>query len=242
MLPNTWLFTAPVMPEKQEKQWACTRIPNRREGVMSVVFSCSFFMTASKWGSENHFLHVLQMFSKIVFRHSITESKKLILDSVLIGTRKLGGTATTLLHFRHTTTQPHFTLMKWKKKKEKASSTHVPLFFFCKQNWSCHLEPPNTDHMWVQHWQSDYIVEQAVEFIRKKLARRSAGLSPIGQSRGLLRLRAPQTFLRIIFSIPLLSSVRTDQITAQGLHCEGLFKKSCFQCCLSFMLSLSLTS
>lgn len=96
--------------------------------------------------------------------------------------------------------------------------------------------------MWVQPWQSDCIVEQAVEFIRKKLARRSAGLAPIGQSRGPLRLRAPQTFLRIIFSIPLLSSVRTDQITAQGLHCEGLFKKSCFQCRLSFMLSLSLTS
>lgn len=130
MLPNTWLFTAPVMPEKQEKQWACTRIPNRREGVMSVVFSCSFFMTASKWGSENHFLHVLQMFSKIVFRHSITESKKLILDSVLIGTRKLGGTATTLLHFRHTTTQPHFTLMKWKKKKRESLQHSCPAFFF----------------------------------------------------------------------------------------------------------------
>ncbi|KAK1884652.1 Oxysterol-binding protein-related protein 9, partial [Dissostichus eleginoides] len=74
------------------------------------------------------------------------------------------------------------------------------------QNWSHHLDPPNTDHMWVQPWQSDCIVEQAAEFIRKKLARRSAGLAPIGQSRGPLRLRAPQTFLRIIFSIPLLSS------------------------------------
>lgn len=82
--------------------------------------------------------------------------------------------------------------------------------------------------MWVQSWQSDCIVEQAAEFIRKKLARRSAGLAPIGQSRGPLRLRAPQTFLRIIFSIPLLSSVRTDQITAQGLHCEGLFQKALF--------------
>lgn len=91
----------------------------------------------------------------------------------------------------------------------------------------------------VQLWQSDCIVEQAAEFIRKKLARRSAGLALIGQSRGPLRLRAPQTFLRIIFSIPLLSSVRTDQITAQGLHCEGLFKKLCFQCCPSLMLSLS---
>lgn len=42
-----------------------------------------------------------------------------------------GGTAATLLHFQHTTTQPHFILMKFKKKKrerEKASSTHVPLF------------------------------------------------------------------------------------------------------------------
>lgn len=97
--------------------------------------------------------------------------------------------------------------------------------------------------MWVQPWQSDCIVEQAAEFIRKKLACRSAGLAPIGQSRGPLRLRAPQTFLRIIFSIPLLSSVRTDQITAQGLHCEKQFsKKPCFQCRLSFMLSLSLTS
>ena len=82
--------------------------------------------------------------------------------------------------------------------------------------------------MWVQPWQSDCIVEQAAEFIRKKLARRSAGLAPIGQSRGPLRLRAPQTFLRIIFSIPLLSSVRTDQITAQGLHCEGRFQKALF--------------
>lgn len=139
---------------------------------------------------------------------------------------------------------PIFYFNEFKKKVRKHSALMLPppLFFFCKQNRSCHLEPSNTDHMWVQHWQSDYIVEQAVEFIRKKLARRSGGLSPIGQSRGLLRLRAPQTFLRIIFSIPLLSSVRTDQITAQGLHCEGLFKKSCFQCCLSFMLSLSLTS
>lgn len=96
--------------------------------------------------------------------------------------------------------------------------------------------------MWVQLWQSECIVEQEAEFIRKKLARRSAGLAPIGQSRGPLRLRAPQTFLWIIFSIPLLSSVRTDQITAQGLHCEGLFKKPCSQCCLSFMCSLSPTS
>lgn len=90
--------------------------------------------------------------------------------------------------------------------------------------------------MRVQPWQSDCIVEQAAEFIRKKLARRSTGLAPIGQSRGLLRLRAPQTFLRIIFSIPLLSLVRTDQITAQGLHCEGLFQKALFS-----MLSLFYT-
>lgn len=44
------------MPEKQEKQWARTNthIPNmgRGGGVMSVVFSCSFFTTASKWGDE----------------------------------------------------------------------------------------------------------------------------------------------------------------------------------------------
>lgn len=110
---------------------------------------------------------------------------------------------------------------------------HPHPLFLCRQNWSCHLDPPNTDHMWVQPWQSDCIVEQAAEFIRKKLARRSAGLAPIGQSRGPLRLRAPQTFLRIIFSIPLLSSVRTDQITAQGLHCEGRFQKALFS-----MLSL----
>lgn len=133
--------------------------------------------------------------------------------------------------FRHTA-QPHPNLMKYKR--GGASNNHLrptpPPPFLCRQNWSCHLDPPNTDHMWVQPWQSDCIVEQAAEFIRKKLARRSAGLAPIGQSRGPLRLRAPQTFLRIIFSIPLLSSVRTDQITAQGLHCEGLFKKPCFHC------------
>lgn len=152
-----------------------------------------------------------------------------------------------LLHFLDTITTSNSNKMRGEKNKTgEASSNHLRPTptppFLCRKNRSCHLEPPNTVHMWVQPWQSDCIVEQAVEFIRKKLARRSAGFSPIGQSRGPLRLRAPQTFLRIIFSIPLLSSVRTDQIIAQGLHCEGPFRKSCFQCLHSFMLSLSLTS
>lgn len=206
---------------------------------------CSKETGKTSWRSESMFGHALKCGSWLLLTTVITTIKSAESKSsqriwfCLIGTKNLGGTATTFVHFRMHNNTAAFYFNEIKKRK--ASYTHAP-FFFCRQNWSCHLEPPNTDHMWVQHWQSDYIVEQAVEFIRKKLARRSAGLSPIGQSHGPLRLRAPQTFLRIIFSIPLLSSVRTDQITAQGLHCEGLFKNSCFQCCLSFMLSLSLTS
>lgn len=83
--------------------------------------------------------------------------------------------------------------------------------------------------------------EACAQFIRKKLARRSTGSSPIGRSRGPLRLRSPQTFLRIIFSIPLLSSVRTDQIKAQGLHCEEPFQKVLFSMPPLFLMhSLSL--
>lgn len=60
-------------------------------------------------------------------RHSITESKKLILDSVLIGMRKPGRTVATLLHFRHTATQPHLTLMKFQKKKRKKERKYLAL-------------------------------------------------------------------------------------------------------------------
>lgn len=208
---------------------------------MSVVLFCSFLMTASKWGSETHFC----MFTKCVLKLCLGIQSSNHKAHFGFCSMKLGNSGRVVaLPLRNNTPIFYFNELKKKARKHPALILPHPFFFFfvCKQNRSCHLELPNTDHMWVQHWQSDYIVEQAVEFIRKKLARHSAGLSPIGQSRGLLRLRAPQTFLRIIFSIPLLSSVRTDQITAQGLHCEGLFKKSCFQCCLSFMLSLSLTS
>lgn len=108
---------------------------------------------------------------------------------------------------------------------------HIHHFFFSL--FAGRIDPvigslQNALHMWAQPQQSDCIVEQAVEFIRKKLARRSTGSSPIGRSRGPLRLRAPQTFLWIIFSIPLLSSVRTDQIIAQGLHCEETSQKVLF--------------
>lgn len=141
------------------------------------------------------------------------ESKKIILDSRRDSSHVVG-----LPAHNNTATFDFF----------QHSGPPFFFFFFAGRIDPVIWLPPNTDHMWVPHWQSDYIVEQAVEFIRKKLARRSAGLSPIGQSRGLLRLRAPQTFLWIIFSIPPLSSVRTDQIAAQGLHCEGLFKKVLF--------------
>lgn len=209
-----------------------------QEPFLHVLQMCSKETGKTSWRSESMFGHALKCGSWLLLMTIITtiksaESKK----SVLSNRYRKPGWEPGLVHFRtHNTAAFYFNEIK-----KGRHPTLTPLIF-CRQNWSCHLEPPNTDHMWVQHWQSDYIVEQAVEFIRKKLARRSAGLSPIGQSHGPLRLRAPQTFLRIIFSIPLLSSVRTDQITAQGLHCEGFFKKSCFQCCLSFMRSLSLTS
>lgn len=63
------------------------------------------------------------------------------------------------------------TLMKQQKAKP-------PIVSLCPlQKWSCHWGSQNMDHMRVQRWQSDSIMKQAAEFIRKKLARHSVELS-----------------------------------------------------------------
>lgn len=56
-------------------------------------------------------------------------------------------------------------------KQQKTDPASISLCLLKK--WSCHWGSPNMDHMCVQRWQSDSIMKQADEFIRKKLARHS---------------------------------------------------------------------